>query len=506
MAQSQIAARISGDDYQARFFWYQAAQLLYADSKTEKVILEHDEACHIDDVAVYFKSPGRVDGAFVSNADFFQVKYHVDQRLSYSANNMMDPTIIGSTAKSLLQRFFQAYLALKGSIPWFTLNLVSNWVWESNDNLAKSIRDSGALPDEFFVASNKSQLGKTRESWIAHLGTDADTFADFGQRLRLKLNFFGNHDFNTALSDRLFRAGLAPIDSGSLFSPYDDLARKFIVSGTTSFDSASLLSVCQRENLVHNPAAPRSVRTIGVRSFLPFAESMENETDAFVCVSENFDGRHARSDRSWINATISIKKFLDSQHGQLNKDHKILLDCHSSLAVLTGYLITSRAPAYPAGPRPKQDLQKPLLHAAASDKELWIQQLPSVHADAPNLAVVVSVTHQIVPDVLAFLNEQKFDVMNILELIPTTGIGPSSVRDADHALSLAMSLIQIIRSHKNNGKRTLMFLSAPNYLSYFIGQQLRAVGDVDLYEYDFDGSEPRTYRLSISLPLSNNNS
>jgi len=48
MAQSQIAARISGDDYQARFFWYQAAQLLYADSRTEKVIIEHDEACHID--------------------------------------------------------------------------------------------------------------------------------------------------------------------------------------------------------------------------------------------------------------------------------------------------------------------------------------------------------------------------------------------------------------------------------------------------------------------------
>jgi hypothetical protein len=502
MAQRQIAARISGDDYQARFFWYQAAQLLYPDTRTEKVILEHDEACHIDDVAIFFKSPGRLDGAFLSKADFFQVKYHVDHRSAYSADNMIDPTIIGSSTKSLLQRFFETYLALKERIPWFTLNLVSNWIWESDDNFAKSIRDSGALPDEFFTASNKSQLGKTREAWISHLDTDASTFTDFGRRLRLKLNFFGIHDFNTALSDRLFRAGLEPLDPGNLVSPYDDLAKKFIVTGTITFDSDMLLSICRRENLVQKPAAPRTIRTIGVRSFLPFAESMENETDAFVCVSENFDGRHARSDSSWNNATISIKMFLDSQRGQLNKDHKILLDCHSSLAVLTGYLVTSRALAYPAGPRPKQDLQKPLLHTSSSDKGLWIQQLTSIQADAGNLAVAISVTHQISPDVLAFLKEQNIDGMNILELTPTTGLGPSSVRDADHALSLATSLIQIIRSHKNLAKRTLMFISAPNFLSFFIGQQLRAIGDVDLFEYDFDGPEPRSYKLSISLPFS----
>lgn len=501
MAQRQIAARISGDDYQARFFWYQAAQLLYADSRIEKVIIEHDEACHIDDIAVYFKAPGRRDSAHDSAADFFQVKYHVDQKRSYSAKMMLDPTIIGSTAKSLLQRFFEAYLALKGSIPWFTLNLVSNWIWESNDNLAKSIRDSGALPDEFFCASNKSQLGKIRDAWTDHLGTDTATFSEFGRRLRLKLNYFGNNDLNSALSDRLFRAGLVPIDSGCLVCPYDDLARKLIVSGSTSFDTASLLSLCNRENLIQNPAAPRSVRTIGVRSFLPFAESMENETDAFVCVSENFDGRHARSDNSWGIASLSIKKFIDSQRGLINKDHKVLLDCHPSLALLTGYMITSRAPAYPAGQRPKQDIQKPSAHIGTSSKDLWIQKATSVLADSSNLAVIISVTHQIAPDVHSFIREQKFDSVSILELTPATGIGPSSVKDADHALGLATSLIQIIRDYKINGKRTQIFMSAPNFLTFFIGQQMRAIGDVDLYEYDFDGPEPRAYRPSISFPI-----
>lgn len=88
MAQRQIAARISGDDYQARFFWYQAAQLLYADSRIEKVIIEHDEACHIDDIAVYFKAPGRRDSAHDSAADFFQVKYHVPKKIIQCKNDV----------------------------------------------------------------------------------------------------------------------------------------------------------------------------------------------------------------------------------------------------------------------------------------------------------------------------------------------------------------------------------------------------------------------------------
>lgn len=503
MAQRQIAARLNGDDYQARFFWYQAAQLLFHDSKVSKIIIEHDESCHIDDVAIYYLPPGRVEGSAYSCADFFQVKYHVDQRFSYCAENMIDPSFIGSTTNSLLQRFFETFIALRGKIPWFTLNLVSNWVWKAEDDLAKSIRDSGTLPDEFFNANEKSRLGKIREMWISHLGlgTDDETFTEFGRRLRLKLNFFCNSDFNYALSDRLVRAGLAPLDPSLLVSPYDDLARKFISAGTTTFDRSSFSAACQRENLYRNPAPHLNIRTIGIRSFVPFAENMANETENFVCVSDQFDGRHARSDRSWKNAATSIKQFLESQREEFNKDNRVLLDCHSSLAFLTGYLLTSRAPAYPAGPRPSQNTQKPSVDIHVSENAVWTEQLTPVNADASELAVVVSVTHQAAKDVLEFLNGQNYEVENLLEVVPATGLGPLSIRDADHAVVLASSLIKIIRSNQNKGRRTLLFLSVPNFLAFFIGQQARAIGELALFEYDFDGPEPRTYSPSITIPL-----
>lgn len=153
MAKKQIAARLSGDDYQARFFWYMAAQLLFVDSNVERVSIEFDEATHVDDVAVFYKQPNKSDWGIQPEVDFFQVKYHVDQRDSYTVDNMIDASFINSPSKSLLQHFFEAYNDLRRTYSRFTLNLVSNWIWRGDDHLATSIRDGGTLPDILFTAT-----------------------------------------------------------------------------------------------------------------------------------------------------------------------------------------------------------------------------------------------------------------------------------------------------------------------------------------------------------------
>ncbi|MCA9630366.1 MAG: hypothetical protein KC766_22000, partial [Myxococcales bacterium] len=140
MAQKQIAARLLGDDYQARFFWYQASQLLFADTVVTRVKLEDGDAPYVDDVTVTYRAPGRRDEARDCAADFFQVKFHVDQTQAYSADGLADPALIGSAAKSLLQRFFHAFTGLRDTHPWFSLGLVSNWAWAGDDDLAKAIR------------------------------------------------------------------------------------------------------------------------------------------------------------------------------------------------------------------------------------------------------------------------------------------------------------------------------------------------------------------------------
>jgi hypothetical protein len=502
MASKQIGARMSGDDYQARFFWYMAAQLLLSDSNVERVNLEFDKAPHVDDVAVFYKLPGKSDWGRFTEVEFYQVKYHVDQRLAYTSDTLIDPLFIHSEKESLLLRFFNTYKALKDKYSWFTLNLVSNWIWGGDDAFAKSIRDNGALPDKFFTSPEGSVFGKVRRQWTDYLQTDAETFEDFAKRLRLKLNYFGNTALNDALSDRLRLAGLKPLDPYSMISPYDDLARKLVQSGTLELDKDTLLEICQRERLVQGHPVTRSTRTIGIRSFIRFAENLGIETDSFVCVADQFDGRFPREGSSWILATETIRGFIDSLLPQLSQvDHKILLDCHSSFAFLAGYQMTHRARVYPSGPRFGIELYKPSRKGTLATEHLWNSRLESVVDGAPNLAVVVSVANQAERQVIEYLEKSRKEVGRLLILEPISGTGATSIANADQAWCMACSLTQIVRRYQVCGQRTLIFISAPNFLTFFIGQQSQSLGRLTLFEYGMDNPEAMTYLESIELPF-----
>ena len=501
MARKCVSARLNGDDYQARYFWYLAAQLLFPDSIVEKVCIEYDQATHVDDVTVFYKPKKKMSKGKYIEAHFFQIKYHVDYRGSYSADNFINPSFISSKT-SLLQRFFKAYSKLEKEYSEFTLNLVSNWIWKDEDKLARSIRSSGELPDAFFDSSDRSELGKIRISWLNHLGIDSDTFFDFSRRLRLKLNYFGNDDLEIALADRLARAGLKPINSATLVSPYDDLARKLIQNGMTDLDKHTLLELCKKEGLVCGVPYRRETRTLGIRSFERFAENIANEADDFVSVTELFDGRKARFKDSWGRASIEIEKFIKSvskRHSSI--DQKVILDCHSSLAVLSGYIATSRSRLYPAGPRPGNVLCKPGTNNHLHTSALWEERISIMEDNATYLAVAVSVTHQIEKQVLNYLNKEWDDLYGLLTLEPIDGVGYSSVKDANHGKDLADALVKIVRKYKQNDQKILLFISAPNYLSFFIGQQSRALGELVLFEYDFENIDNKTYGESIRIPL-----
>lgn len=500
MAQKQIAARIQGDDFQARYFWYQAALLLIPGAGVAEVKLENAEAPHVDDVTVHFEPPGRRDQGVNSLVDYYQVKFHVDQGNAYCADGLMDPSVIGSKTKSLLQRFYATYMELRDTYSFFTLGLVSNWTWNGDDRVATSIRHSGALPDNFCTSGKRSALGKVRERWQAHVEAEDDAFVDFAARLRLKLNYFGYGDLNQALNDRLRLAGLVPIDLSRSGSPYDELARKFIVDGETEFDAGSLRSACEREGLVAQAEPEQRPRRIGYRTFVPFAELLESETDAFVCGADLFDGRHPRHHSTWAELYQRFAAFTDQQRPGLATSHHVLLDCHASAALAAGYLLTTRASVAPVGPRPALCPQVASTTGSPPDEALWRQSVVSV-GDGEEVAVAVSVTHCTGADVTAFVAQAGLPISTLIELEPAGGHGLRSVESADHAVALVDDLVRLIRGAAGTAPVKHLFIAAPNFLTFFLGQRLRALGQVKTYEFDFDGPEPRQYRLALELPM-----
>jgi hypothetical protein len=508
MALGQVGARTEGDAYQGLFFWRQAADLLRPNSLVERVILEHDDADGVDDVAVYYRTPGVNAGGWQASADYFQLKYHVDNRDAYSADAMIDPSFIHAKS-SLLQRFHKAYakLSQQERIP-FRLHLASNWRWREDDTLGSLLREyDGQLPPKFFDDGPKGHHGKIREKWRAHLELDADAFVAFARTLRFQLDHFGRREFKNYVYATLEAAGLRTPSADRAACPYESLVQQFLMSGQHSFDQADFRALCVREGLLLDKGAqsPRPF-AIGLRSFMRFAERLESEVDELVCVSSHFEGRHLAPGGSWASSTDKVCAFLSDPERRARlraAESVIALECHGSFALLAGWEL-SRNSGVRSAPlqKPNLDVWRPTQSAAVESS--WAPPLTiEMNADAEDVAVCLSVTHNVHPDVEAYLaSANATSLRRLVVLSPVGGPSPQCIKGPDHAYQLAAALPALLASARpTRSARVHMFFACPNALMFFIGQQRDALGRLALYEFDFGIERDGSYQLSFSLPL-----
>jgi hypothetical protein len=504
VALKQVAARIEGDVFQGMFFWLQAAALLRPSSKVARVEIEHDQAAGVDDVSVHYMSPGVNAGGRACAADYFQVKYHVDRSAEYAAASFCDPAFIGAT-RSLLQRFHDARVKIGDADGWHRLNLVSNWRWTAEDKLGPLLRESegGALPDRFFSDGPRSDLGKIRKEWREHLGLTEVAFEDFARRLRFGVDFLGRRALREWLNDRFASVGLREIASGQTQNVYDSLTQQFILNGTNAFDPASFRAMCEREELlVFAPAAGPPV--VGIRSFMRFAERIEDECSSFVCVASNFEDRHVRDTGAWQGAVLAdVCAFLTNPSFRA-EEHHLLLECHSSLAFVAGYELDrkSGAQVFPVQKGVCTALWKPGATAGGATvaSSSWSATKQPLSANAADVAIAVSVTRDVMAAVNAYLAGAP-SVGHVVDARPEGGVGPRVVADADHAVALADALAEVIRTHRPpGGGTTHLFIAAPNALAFFLGQHRGALGKIQLYEFDFEGERGGSYSPSVRLP------
>lgn len=506
MALNQVGARTQGDVYQGLFFWRQAASLLRPDSMVERVELEHDKADGVDDVAVFYRDPGVNAGGWMASADYFQLKYHVDNRDCYSSTALIDPSFIKAKS-SLLQRFYTAYKRLENRHTGFRLHLASNWRWKEDDKLASLLREyDGELPRRFFEDGHQGDFGKIREQWRDHLGLESDVFVRFARTLRFQLDHFGRRDFKAFVYASLQAAGLQTPRADHAACPYESLVQQFLMDGPNSFDRESLHEICRREGLLAAyPSTPRPL-AIGVRSFVRFAERLESEVDEFVCVSENFEGRHLSSDGSWETSAAKVLAFTGDpgRRARLRTVESVIaLECHGSLALLAGWEL-SRNSGVRVAPiqKPNLDVWRPI--EASDAGATWTVRTIEKDCDIHDVAICLSVTHDVHADVEEYLSSANApSVGRVVLLSPKDGPSPHSIHGADHAYQLASQVPGVLaRARPNRRARAHVFFACPNALMFFIGQQRDALGRVSLYEFDFGLARDGSYEHSLSLPIS----
>jgi len=500
-----IAARLFGDDYQSKIFWIQVCRMFDDRSKIVKVEIEADDAKSLDDVVVHFDPPVIDNGEEVFT-EYYQVKFHMTHEGSFTWHALIDPSFINATSFSLLQRIrnIQQKYAPDGTGCRFIIH--SPWMVHPDDDMARvwSLIDGRILWDKLAEGGKQSKMGKIREAWKQHLGLSCDedlrkTLAPV--RIRTGLIF---DDLNARLNDKLKLAGFVSLDEQAMTHPYDDLSRKFIKQRRIEFTRREIEAICKKENLWRGKVITEpETHRIGIRSFIRATEYLEDATDDLLCLARHFDGRGLKDGTTWDQIYTEVEAFLRCSATN-SCPHIIHLPTHGTIAFAAGYCmdtksgvnivpvqstLSGRAIWRPDGTNPADDM-------------LWQTAIVQTTGNGHELAIAVSVTHDILNDTVKYISNHLPQVGRVLHLRQTTP-SVNSIKDGSHALCLAQNLISAIRAARNedgSGLDLHLFWAAPNALVFFIGQLARNLGPCRLYEHDLESGYQGAYQLSLRLP------
>ncbi|MGZ5440298.1 MAG: SAVED domain-containing protein [Thermoanaerobaculia bacterium] len=480
-----LAAAQEGARYQYRFFWRLALPMLYLDAPPliERVVMEHRAVDAVDDVVVYYTTPGLAESGRLVRVDYHQIKFHVAQGQCIASVNLIDPAWTGTT-HSMLWRFAAAWKELRQEEENLRLNLVTNWPWCPADPLAPLIRDGGMLEENFFTKGPTSKVGKARQAWRSHLSllTDAE-FGDFIRQLRLCVRAVSQGDAGEWLADRCQLAGLQRPDLAASHSPYDDLAGRLLADGRREFTRAELAALLEQEKLIAEPVAPyRSA--CAVKSFRRFAHVPQADAKVVVDLTDLFAGRDPIDAAVWPTTVPSRLGAALDAISALPQPVQLALDTHLSIGWYVGTLLDAKA-----------GIPSRLRQKSYGGVELWDTTSPTPDAeqawqvgteavgDGNDIAVAISITHDVADDVRAALSSLAPNAGTLIRAsLPK--LGPAAIRGGAHACALADDLARILRSiaRERNASRAHVFAACPVSFAFLLGQRSAAVGPMTMYE------------------------
>ena len=483
-----------------------ACRLLKPHTNVTQVGYEVSEVPHFDDIAVIYTEPRPDSRGELISADYYQIKWHVDQSGAITSDALTDPAFIGSKRTSLLQRLYEATETTLERSESARFNLVTTWGIDHRDRIAKLVsgRDGELRLEVLFGQARFSRLA---QQWSNHLGVDLEELRNILSRLRLCAPSARLDQLTRTLGDSLANVGLIPIEHGGRSSPYDSLVERLLSEGKHYFTAQDIQDVCEREGLWVGDASLDETPVVGIRSFTRFAEHMEDEVNSLLDLVDLFEGRQIASQEYW-NSEVGprVQAYIADSVVPLGRC-QLNLSSHSSVAFAAGYELD-----------PKAGMQVSLVQNTFSGRVVWEVQseLPTsstntwkvseveINAGAVEVGIALSVTHDALPEVLEYARDHVPGLGRILALTVKPEIGPMSVADGNHAWDLAREAIRVVRKCyplESSRGPLHVFGAAPNGLMLFVGRLARSLGPIQLYEHAFDSDWPTRYQKSISLPI-----
>ena len=506
---SASSARQIGDEAQQYIFWLWASRML-AGREIAEVGYETGHFRAFDDVAVRFAAP-RPDGlGGYFDEDHVQAKYSVAGGKILTGELLADPALINATDVSLIERLREAVDQAQKEGRRCRFSLWSPWPVEPGSLLDKMVdKTQGALRlDLLFTGkTDRSESGKLRKCWADKLGLKMDDEAELRRilgPLRIEYDNRTLDRIRSDVSDHLPLAGLKPIADCSRADYYPVLIQRLHREGGRWFRPQNLIEACKHDGLwVGRPDIPLPVTKLGVRTFSRFAEGLEDDTDALVCLTEFFTGRHIRDPQLWETEVLPrLSDFLSNRLVPGGR-YRLNMPAVGSVSFTSGYLAEPKLGAAFEVAQAGINGTKiwPCGAADGENAPAWNDEVVDLGRSGNELAVAISATHSVQSDVISFVTQQLPQVGKVIHL-SLTQVGQDSLANGGHAFRAAQQAVTSIaqqRSTLGTTGLTHLFWSAPNGLSFMLGQLARPLGTITLYEFDFEGSGEGRYAASLSL-------
>ncbi len=469
---NQVAARLKGDDYQHLFSWGRALELLRPAREVAHVRVEDPLAWSVDDVTVT-----RTPGSRLAD-DFFQIKYHVNQRSAYSTDSIVEKK--GRT--SLLQKFWNTYksLALRGSVTPM-LHLVSNWSWDPRDAFGECISgEDGGITDNFLTDSTRSAVGQVRKKWAEHLGLSAEDLVPFVYALRLRLGHGSAQDLRQQVADAMEFRGLAHDEQALIVAT--GLVRQWITAGIGPIDRSTIDHVLTEHRLVLPSGEQPSALVVMNTITSPFLDVAPDYLLDWCSLFEGPPGRRGhqlRNPGGWNAVLLPQLREVEANVKTQTAARLIRLRGAARLAPwialghafpeVGGYILEVDQ----RGTRWRTDAAP-----AASFRlvETPLDGLESPTGPSDVVAVGLSVTDRVERDIATFLTAQPL-AGHLRVFAPESGPSSSALGSAGDATAFARQAQRLVRQAVRDAgaNRVLLFYCGPASGACFLGHWLNAV-------------------------------
>lgn len=500
-----VLPRWHGDNYQARVFWENALNLLDdGASCIVEVAFEADGPKAFDDVVVRYDPAVVRTGPERINADYHQVKWHVDTGGRFGYEDLVDPAFIGATTYSILQRLDEAR---KKAGPNACFSFLTTYRIKDGDPLADLVsgNDRSLLVERLFdgTKTDGSRMGAVRKLWREHLGLpDNDALRAVLTGFRI---FDGHRSLEELKENIIWRAKtvgvITTLPTSSDFR-LDELARALKKRGLNSFTRETFRQLCKDESILAEVVAVADPHLpVAIRSFLgPASDIVGAAPENTLVLTSSFRQRYLRDDLDWQrDIRPQIESFLRAKVVQSPK-LRLILDAHASVAFISGAVLDV-----------KSGVSIELVQKGRVGSRMWraddgsesgapaFQIADHRFGDGPQIAVAISVAQSAEAAARAYCEASLPKVGRLVVF----SLGPSQrgVLGGGHAAALAESVANHLRSLKGNDIDVVahVFAAAPNALLFYLGQQHQAIAPCVVYEYDFDRGGNKSYQPSMIM-------